>query len=223
MHVADHERSLPLEYVAALRSDGKQTIDHGPIRYLGGPDVDNGRARLDVRGRDESRSADRRDEDVTFRSDARQIHRSRVTDRDGRVDMQEKERHRLTDDVAAPDDDGVRTGDVDARPFQQLDDPRRRTRRQGRPALHEPPYVDRMKTVDVLRGIDRVEHTTLGVGAHRRRERRLHEDAIVNVARVQTGYDRQQFVERRRRRQPLEIGSKPDLPCRFQFVPYVDG
>src|SRR5262249_33786187 len=122
MHVADHERSLPLEYVAALRSDRQQTIDHGPIRYLAGPDVDNRRARLDECGRDESRPADRGDENVSFRSDARQIHRSRVTDCDGRVAMQEKKRHRLTNDVAAPDDDGVRTSDVDAGPFQQLDD-----------------------------------------------------------------------------------------------------
>src|SRR6476620_547807 len=130
MHVADDERSLPLEYFAALRSDGEQTIDHGSIRYLGGPDVDNSRARLDERGRHESRPADRGDEDVAFGSDARQIHRSRVTDRDGRVAMQEKERHRLTNDVAAPDDDGVRTSDVDAGSFQQLDDSRRRAGRQ---------------------------------------------------------------------------------------------
>jgi hypothetical protein len=83
----------------------------------------------------------------------------------------------------------VRTGDVDAGSFQQLDHSRRRAGGQGRPALHKPPDVDRMKAVDVLRGIDRVEHTTLGVGAHRRRERRLNEDAVMDVARVQTSHD----------------------------------
>src|SRR5215470_17442792 len=112
MHVADHERAVPLEYVTALRSNRKQTIDHGPIRYLRGSDVDNRRAWPDERGRDESRPADRGDEDVAFRGDARQVHRSRVTDRDGRVAMQKKKRHRLADDVAAPDDDGMRTGDL---------------------------------------------------------------------------------------------------------------
>src|SRR5258705_11521421 len=114
MHVANHERSLSLEYLAALRSDGEQAIDHGPIRYLGAHDVDNSRARFDERGRHESWPADRGDEDVAFRSDARQVHRSRVTHSDSRVAMQEQERHRLTNDVAAPDDDGVRTIDVDA-------------------------------------------------------------------------------------------------------------
>src|SRR6476660_4291301 len=157
MHVADDERSLPLEYFAALRSDGEQTINHGSIRYLGGPDVDYSRARLDERGRHESRPADRGDEDVPFRSDARQVHRSRVADRDGRVAMQEKECHRLPNDVAAPDDDGMRTGNLDSRSFQQLDDSRRRAGCQRRAALHQPPDVDRMKAVDVLRGIDGVE------------------------------------------------------------------
>ena len=53
----------------------------------------------------------------------------------------------------------------------------------ARPCTSRPTLCG-MKAVDVLGGIDRVEDLLRGVLAHRRRERRLHEDPVaVRVAR----------------------------------------
>ena len=67
-----------------------------------------------------------------------------------------------------------------------------------------------------------VEHAALGVGAHRRRQRRLHEDAVVRVAAIQPLDHREQIRERRGRRQPLEIRAQAGLPRRLQLVAHVD-
>ena len=53
-------------------------------------------------------------------------------------------------------------------------------------------------------------------------QRRLHQDAVVHVAAIQALDERQQFVERRRRRQPLEIGAQPGLARRLQLAADVE-
>ena len=72
--------------------------------------------------------------------------------------------------------------DRDAGAVEQLDDARRRARHQARPVLHEQADVDRGEAVDVLGRVDRVDDAGLGVVAHARRQRRLHEDAVDVVA-----------------------------------------
>ena len=64
-----------------------------------------------------------------------------------------------------------------------------------RAALHQAADVDRVKSVDVLRRIDRVEYPLRGAATHPRGQRRLDEDAVVRVAVVQSPHQLQQLVE----------------------------
>ena len=58
--------------------------------------------------------ADRRDEDVRAPRVRRQVGGARVADRDGRVLGEEEHRHRLPDDLAPPEDDGLAPLELDA-------------------------------------------------------------------------------------------------------------
>ena len=54
-----------------------------------------------------------------------------------------------------------------------------------RAPLHQPADVDRVEAVDVLRRIDGVEDLLRRAASHRRRQRRLHQDAVVHRAGVE--------------------------------------
>ena len=71
-------------------------------------------------------------------------------------------------------------GDRDLLAHEQLDDAGRRAGDERRPVLHHQPDVDRREPVDVLLRSDGVEDALRGIGAHRLRQRRLHEDAVVH-------------------------------------------
>src|SRR5712691_9225211 len=141
-----------------------------------------------------------------------------MTDGDRRVAMQEQQRHRLADDVAASNHDRVTSADWNLLAVEQLDDAGRCARHEHRAFLHEETDIDRRQPVDILPGRNRIEHALLGIGAHRFGQRRLHEDAVVRGAPVQTIDERQRLGDRRRRRQPLEIRAKADLAPRLQLV-----
>ena len=104
--------AAPLEGLAPLASRPETAARRSP-RSLDPrrADVDHRRARLDEVRRDERRPAERGDEDVGLARDARQIDGPRMADRHRGVAMQQQQRHRLADDVAAADDDRVRAGD----------------------------------------------------------------------------------------------------------------
>ena len=165
--------------------------------------------------RDEAGPPDRRDEDVGARGDARQIRRLRVTDRDRGVALQEQHGHRLSDDLAPADHHGVAPGDRQSRPIEHLDHARRRARLQMRAALNELADVDRVEAVDVLVGIDGVEHPLRGASPHRVRQRRLHEDAVVPVAPIEPIDEREQLA--RATPSPAAAGDRPT--ARFRSPP----
>ena len=79
-----------------------------------------------------------------------------------------------------------------------------------------------MKAVHVLVDADEIEHPSLGIRAHCRRQRRLDEDAVVHIASVQALDECQCVRKRRGRRQALEVGSKTQLARRPQLVADVD-
>ncbi len=72
-------------------------------------------------------------------------------------------RHRLADDVAAADDDGVAAGHRDVGAAQHLHDAGRRARAQRGPVLHQPADVHRAEPVDVLGRVDGLEDGQLGM------------------------------------------------------------
>ena len=82
--------------------------------------------------------------------------------------------------------------------------------------------VDGMKSVHVLFRRDRVEHLPLGIGAHGGRQRRLHENAVVLVAPIESINNGQQILEGCARGQPAEVGTQAAVRRRFQFVANVD-
>ena len=80
----------------------------------------------------------------------REVRRPRVADGDGGVAMQQQERHRLADDVAASQDHRPLPGDLNLLALEHLDDAGRRARHELRPVLHQQPDALGGKPVDVL-------------------------------------------------------------------------
>ena len=86
---------------------------------------------LDKVCRDEPGPTDGGDQDVSRGRDTRQVNGPRMTDRHGRVPMEEQHRHRFSDNVAPSDHHGPGALDLDLTSVQKLDDSRRRARREG--------------------------------------------------------------------------------------------
>ena len=89
--------------------------------------------------------------------------------------------------------------------LEQLDAPERRAGHERRALLHQPADVARMKAVDVLGRVDGVEHSLLGLRAHRRGQRRLHEDGVDALVRVEARDRRERVAQRSRFVEPHEI------------------
>ena len=113
-------------------------------------------------GAHETGAADRSDEDVAGRGNPCKILRPGMAHRHGGVPVQQKHRYRLADDIAAANDHGMFSGDIDAAAVQQLDDPRRRACNQIGAILHQSPDILRGDAVNILRRIDHVEHLLHG-------------------------------------------------------------
>ena len=141
-----------------------------------------------------------------------------MADRDRRVALQQQHRHGLADDLAPADDDRVAPRDRDAGSIEDLDDAGGRARLQVRAPLHQLADVHRVEPVDVLVRIDRVEHALRGPLPDRGGQRRLDENAVVAIARVEAGDEREQIVEGRRRGQALQVHPEPGIVPRLRLV-----
>ena len=106
--------------------------------------------------------------------------------------------------------------------IEHLDHARRRARLEVRAPLHQLADVDGMKAVHVLVGIDRVEDALRRVLPHRRRQRRLDQDAVVRDRCAFSDRPAQQLVERRGGRQPLQIDPQSGVGARLDLVADVD-
>jgi hypothetical protein len=116
-----------------------------------------------------------------------------MADGHGRIAVQEQQRHRLPDDVTAPDDDGVPGGNRNLLPIEQLDNPRWRACDESRSLLHQPTHVDRRQPIYVLFWRNCIEHALLSPGAHRLRQRRLNKDAVMGIAAIEAFDERDRF------------------------------
>ena len=104
----------------------------------------------------EIRPADRRDQDVGAPAVRRQIVRARMRDRSPCSLVYQQLRHRLADDVRAADHHGARPASSPER-GRAGSGSRAACRARGRsPSGRQPPDIDRVKAVDVLRRIDRL-------------------------------------------------------------------
>jgi hypothetical protein len=79
--------------------------------------------------------------------------------------LQQQQRHRLADDVAAADHDRLGAGELDARALEQVDDSIGRAGLEALRADDQPADVDRVEAVDVLVGVDRGDDLVLVGGS----------------------------------------------------------
>ena len=93
----------------------KSTSPTSPPSSAVDADVDHDRARLDPVGADHPRPSDRGDQHVGACADRRQIACARVAHRDRRVGPEQQLRHRLAEQVGAPDDDRLGALELDVR------------------------------------------------------------------------------------------------------------
>ena len=101
-----------------------------------------------------------------------------------------------------PIDDGARALGLDLVLGEHPHDPEWRARHEPRAAEVEAAGVHRVEPVDVLRGIDRLDHLGLvEVG----RQRQLDEDPVDGVVGVQLGEELKELVLRRVRREPKVV------------------
>ena len=145
-----------------------------------------------------------------------------MTDSNGRIALQEEQRHRLADDLGSADDDRVLAGDRLACAIEQFDDARRGAGLEDRPPLHEQADVVRMKPVDVLGGIDGVEHLLGPVFSDGGRKRRLNQDAVALRIGVERSHGCQELGNGRGRREPVDCYAKAGVSPGAFLVTDVD-
>ena len=110
------------------------------------------RAGLDPVAADHLGPADGGDDDVRAARDRRQVVRARMRDGHGAVRLQQQLRHRLADDVGAPDHDRLAAGKAAERRAQQQQAAQRRAGHEAVRADREPAHVGHVEAVDVLVG-----------------------------------------------------------------------
>ena len=104
------------------------------------------------------RLSDRRDEDIRLTRERGEVFRTRVTECDGRVPLEEQHGHRFSNNVAAPDDDRVCTLHPYPRIFEHTDAARRRAGTQPRRAEKEVSDIHGMEAIHILARIDAAQH-----------------------------------------------------------------
>ena len=107
---------------------------------------------LTMSARERVAPADRGDHDVGLARVQAQVGRGAVAHRDGGIGLQQQQRHRLADGVAAADDHRVLALDGDAGAFDQLHAAVGRGRAQPRQAGHQLARRVHAEAVDVLGG-----------------------------------------------------------------------
>ena len=173
----------------ATSADVRRDVAHDLAVDAVDPDVDDGRARPDHLGRDHPGAADRSDHDVGLADERAEVARAAVRERHGRVLGEEQERHRLSHDVRAADDDGARALELDLVVAEDLHDPRGCRRRERRAALEQEAGVRGMEAVHVLHRVDRVDDAVL---VDLLRQGELREDPGHARVGVQVGDEREQ-------------------------------
>ena len=146
-----------------------------------------------------------------------------MTDRDRRVggctSLDEHHAHRLSDDFAAAQDDGVSTSDLCSRRQQQLLATGWRTWQKPWPALDHQSNVFRMKTVDIFDRRDGVEHRLL---VDLRRQWQLHQNAVRIRIGVQFCDECQKLVLSCLGREPVKCAADAGFLAGSLLVPHVN-
>src|SRR5437763_15448180 len=128
-----------------------------------------------------------------------------MADGHGRVALQEKLCQRSPDDLAASDDAGVRAATRNRVALKQFDDADRRARRERLFSQREATDVDRIEPVNILRRINRLNHTSL-INAARQRQLDAHSINVITL--IELPYQIKQLSGRRLSRERMMFGSQ---------------
>ena len=129
--------------------------------------------------------------------------------------VQQEQRDRLADDVAAADHDRVRALELDAVLVEEREHPERRPGHVRGGAREQQPGIDGMEAVDVLDRIDGADDAAL---VDLRGQRQLDEDAVDRVVGVQLGDEVEQLALGRLLRQAQVSASIPTSSVAFCFI-----
>ena len=142
------------------------------------------------------------------RGDRRQVRGLRMADRDGGVALQQQHRHRLADDLAAADHDRVLPGDRRGRRGRaSRSRPTACTASGGRAPCTSLPTLTGWNPSTSLSGSMASKTRCAACLPHRVRQRGLHEDAVVPVARDSA--DRRAAADRRATPWPEAAADRP--------------
>jgi len=97
-----------------------------------------------------------------------------MRDRHCGVLLEQQQRHRLTDDVAAADDDRTLSGELDAIAAQEFHTAGGRVREQAWQTLDQQPGADWVNAIDILAWVELADRTG---GYEAGRQRQLEQDA----------------------------------------------
>ena len=138
-------------------------------------DVDHSCAGAHEIGSHHRRFSDGCDDDIGAARDARQVPAFRMTNRDGRVGVEQQQRHWFSHDIAAPDHHGVRAFDRNIAAAENLHHADRCAGHQPRTVGEQVPDIHGMKAVHILRGNNGVENF---FGVDLLGQRHLHENTV---------------------------------------------
>ena len=182
MNVADEHGTLLAEFCESLREIFQEFFGFEFVGDFVRADVNNGGAGFEPVGFDVTGFAHRSDDDVRATNDVWQVARFGVADGDGGVRVHQEKSHRLADDVAAAENDGVGAFDGDIVAAKNFHAAGGGASDEAFASADEFSEIDGMKTVDVFRGVDGFENF---FGIDLFGQGKLDEDAVHAVVTVE--------------------------------------
>ena len=89
-----------------------------------------------------------------------------MTNRDGRMPMQQQQCHRLPNDVTATDHNGLLSTNINPAAIEEFNHTGRRTGGKWRPCLNKAANIKRMKSINVFFDINRIKYLLLSISTH---------------------------------------------------------
>jgi hypothetical protein len=175
MDVANQRVPLGAKFFHPLRKSFEELRGFCRIANTIGAHIDDRGARPDPIGLHVSGAAHGRHDDVRVAQHSGKIARLRVTDRHRGIGMHQKQRHRLSNDVAAAQHHCVRAFNRNIVAAQYFHASRRSARHQAGAPAHQRAKADRMKPIHIFRRIDRFQHA---LGVHLFGQGKLDQDAV---------------------------------------------
>ena len=130
----------------------------------------------------------------------------------------EKHGKRLSHNVGTADNHGLLSIRRQIVALQELDDACRSAGDEAREVLNEPPYTDRVKSVNILFGINGEK---AGIRVEALRKGKLEQNAIDVPVSVESADEGQELFLRRRSGQAVRHGVDADLPAGLFLVAHV--